>query len=70
MCLGEIGAVAAQSLLHRAIDFIGRPFNSELTDQQYGALDAHEGALGRLDDSYYDLNEDIALLAVQWLNRS
>ena len=66
--LGKIGAYNTQNLLVRAVDLVGGPFNIELTDQQYDALDTHESALNQLDNAFYDLDEDIAVLAMQWIN--
>lgn len=65
--LNEIGAEQTASLLSRAMDLIGSPKGTELSEKQMDALDQNEAALEALDDKYYAMEEDIALLVMQWI---
>ncbi len=62
-----IGATRARELLQNAVALVGGTFDGELDRRQLDALDAYEEELTALDFLYYDLDEDIALLAMQWV---
>ena len=68
--LRDVGAPKAQALLRRAVNMIVGPFGDALDDRQHEALDAHEAELGELDDAYYALDEDIALVSMRWLDEN
>lgn len=63
--LGVIGANSARGLVERAIALVGGPFGRELDARQSEAVDACAGQLGELDDAWYGLEDDIALLAMR-----
>lgn len=68
--LEEIGATHTAAMLKRAAILIGPPFDSELTDRQWAALDSSASGLSKLDDEFDSSGEDPALLAMQWILRT
>ncbi len=63
--LTRIGAAKAADLVARAAALVGGPFGEALSAPQRAALDTRAESLDSLDDGWYALDEDIALLAMQ-----
>jgi len=65
--LEAIGAPGAARLVRRSMEIVPPPYTRELSEAQWDALEAGTEELNALDDAYYALEEDLATLAVNWV---